>query len=245
MITLGVDLAAEPAGTALATIEWRDDEARLASLVLGATNELIVDVASGVDKVGIDCAFGWPDEFVDFVSRHAAGLPLSSSELTGMAWRRRLAYRETDRFVHESVGKLPLSVSADRLGLTAMRCAVILDDLAKATGPIDRSGGGLVVEVYPAAGLRYWNIASSHSKRTPAGLRELVERLQDAAPWLDLGDSVELLASSHDAFDSVVASLLARCSARGLATRPPEALLPQARREGWIAIPAAGVSELL
>jgi Protein of unknown function (DUF429) len=245
MLTLGVDLAAEPAGTAMALIEWRPGLAKVLDLTLGVTNEMIVGAAAGTEKVGIDCAFGWPDEFVQFVSRHSAGLPIVVSEHSGMAWRRRLAYRATDRFAHEQTGKLPLSVSADRLGLTAMRCAVLLEDLAGEFGPIDRSGSGLAIEVYPAAGLRYWGIASTESKRTSVGLVELAQSLRQAAPWLELGDFVELFGRSHDAFDAVIASLIARAGALGLVSDVPESLLGQARREGWIAIPTSPLDALV
>ena len=245
MITLGVDLAAEPAGTGMATIEWRDGAAQLVDLGVGVTNEMIVGAAAGVDKLGIDCAFGWPIEFVDFVSRQSQGLPLAPSTDSGMAWRRRLAYRETDRFVHHRVGKLPLSVAADRLGLTAMRCAVILDEIGASGIAIDRAGAGRLVEVYPAAALKVWTIAASGSKRTSTGLGELVDGLQRAAPWLDLGEAVDLLRRSHDAFDSVIASLIARSSALGFAFAPPEPMREQASREGWIAVPTEPLGALV
>lgn len=33
--------------------------------------------------MGIDCAFGWPDDFVEFVSRHAMGARSTSRATTG------------------------------------------------------------------------------------------------------------------------------------------------------------------
>jgi hypothetical protein len=40
--------------------------------------------------------------------------------------RERLCFRETDRVMHETVGRWPLSVSADRIALLAMRTFALL-----------------------------------------------------------------------------------------------------------------------
>ena len=78
-ITVGVDLSAEPKGTAAAVLSW-GSSARVESIQLGASNEVVKSLSSGAAKVGIDCAFGWPDEFVEFVSRHARGDPLDAPD---------------------------------------------------------------------------------------------------------------------------------------------------------------------
>jgi hypothetical protein len=70
VITVGIDLAAEPKGTAVADIDWANGQGTLVSLALGASDQLIVEAASGAAKVGIDCALGWPDRFVDFLVGH-------------------------------------------------------------------------------------------------------------------------------------------------------------------------------
>ena len=122
MLTAGVDLAAEPKGTALAIIEWKRTSATLVDLQLGVADQQIVEAAQVVDQLGIDCALGWPIEFVEFLNNHSRG-NLESFPDGGMDWRRRVSFRESDRHVREVTGKWPLSVSTDRLGLTAMRCA--------------------------------------------------------------------------------------------------------------------------
>ncbi len=58
MLTIGVDLAAEPKGTAVAGIEWADGRAKLVNLMLGATDGYIVEASSSAGKIGIDCALG-------------------------------------------------------------------------------------------------------------------------------------------------------------------------------------------
>lgn len=66
--------------------------------------------------------------------------------------------RRTDAFVHDKLRITPLSVSADKIAHVALRCAVLLARLDAAGRPVDRSGAGPVVEVYPAASLRSWGL---------------------------------------------------------------------------------------
>jgi len=73
MLTVGVDLAAEFAGTAVAWLDWSNSGASLRDLVLPADDDAVVDAIIQSDKTGIDCPFGWPEEFVSFVSAHQAG----------------------------------------------------------------------------------------------------------------------------------------------------------------------------
>lgn len=99
MITAGIDLAAEPKGTALALIEWNFGLANLIELQVGVDDKVIVQSASKAEKIGIDCALGWPIEFVDFVSNHNDFDSKSHEVDGGMDWRRRLSFRETGRAV--------------------------------------------------------------------------------------------------------------------------------------------------
>jgi len=245
MLTAGVDLAAESRGTALAVIEWGAARAALIDLRLGVDDAQIVAAASAADKIGIDCALGWPDEFVHFVSAHAAGERDPGTPEGGMAWRRTLAYRETDRHVRERTGRWPLSVSTDRLGLTAMRCAGLLARLEDSGIDVDRAGYGAVVEIYPGASLRLWGFDTAGYRTDPVSRERLLLEVREAAPWLDLGTWSTLMISSADAFDAVIASLAARNAALGGYLPPPPSMLDRARREGWIALPTGPVAELI
>ena len=158
VITAGIDLETEPETTALATIEWGAGAAVVTSLRLGVLDDMIIDSAAAATKLGIDCPLGWPDEFVAFVNAHHTDHVVAPEDVAGKDWRRRLAYRATDRAIRETTGLTPLSVAADRIGLTAMRAAGLLARLAKAGRPVDRAGGGVVVEVYPAASLHQWRL---------------------------------------------------------------------------------------
>ncbi|KTR86109.1 DUF429 domain-containing protein [Leucobacter chromiiresistens] len=245
MLTAGVDLAAERTGTALAVIEWGDARAVLRHLQLGVDDAQIVETMPRVAQLGIDCAFGWPDEFVSFVAAHAARDRDAPPPDGGIAWRRTLAYRATDRDVRERTGRWPLSVSTDRLGLTAMRCAGLLARLEESGADVDRSGAGDVVEVYPGATLRHWGFATTGYRAHAERRERLLGEIGAAAPWFDVDGCRDLMIASADAFDAVIAALAARSSATGRSTPPPLELLDRARREGWIALPNVGLPELL
>jgi len=265
----------------------------LESLLLGVDDDTIVQSTRDAQLIGIDCAFGWPVDFVEFVARHGAGptrdaspmvaapaaapvaatvpvpvpatvaarapssaalAPSSAAALaplgipaTGdLAWRRRLAYRETDRVVTERTGARPLSVATDRLGMTALRCAVLLDRLAGDGRVVDRSGEhpSAVVEVYPAMALRVWGLARPGYKATPDARLALIADLERAAPWLQLGKHRGLMHRSADALDAVLAALVALAHARGASIRPAPDQGERARVEGWIAIPTVDLAQL-
>ena len=245
MRTAGVDLAAEPKGTALAVIDWADSRASLCELQLGVADDVIVRTAGTVEKIGIDCAFGWPDEFVQFVVAHSSGDQSQPGVDGGMDWRRTLAYRETDREARRRTGRWPLSVSTDRLGLTAMRCAGLLGRISESGIVVDRSGSGIVAEIYPGASLRLWGFSTTGYRTEPAVRERLLQRIQAAASWLDLGPFAPQMITSADALDAVIAALAARSAALGLYEPPEPSTLDRARREGWILLPSGSLADLL
>jgi predicted nuclease with RNAse H fold len=247
VLTAGVDLAAEPVRTALAMVAWDGQKAVVTELICGVGDDAILTALTGTDKAGIDCPLGWPEEFVAFLAGHKAGHVTVPGSLTGQQWRRRLAWRRTDEAVREQTGLIPLSVSADRIGHAAMRCAGLLSKLASRGQPVDRAGTGAVAEVYPAASLKCWSLPYRGYKqlRNPATLGALVDDLLAAAPWLHLGPYEGLCRTSHDAADAVIAVLTARAAVLGLATRPDAEQETAARSEGWIALPTSPLSQLV
>jgi hypothetical protein len=92
------------------------------------------------------------------LQEHHAGHVVAPQEVAGRDWRRKLAYRATDRAVRERTGLTPLSVAADRIGLTAMRAAGILSRWRRKAARLTVLGNGIVVEVYPAASPRCWGL---------------------------------------------------------------------------------------
>lgn len=236
-----------PERTALASIEWARTRAVVQDLVCPADDDVILEAIGQAGKTGIDCPLGWPDAFADFIAAHRSGHVALPRDDTGTGWRRELTMRRTDAFVRDRLGLVPLSVSADRIAHVALRCAVLLAKLDASGRPVDRSGAGAVVEVYPAASLRSWGLRHRGYKRpsTPDVLAAAADDLLAAAPWLDCGPHEETIRRSHDAFDAVIAALTARAASRGQTCPPGGDDLAAAATEGWIAIPASPISELL
>ena len=244
MRTVGVDLAAEPRRTAVASIAWHDGIAQVERLVVGQTDEQIVATLVGADKAGIDCPLGWPEPFVEFLNANRAGRPIPPTDL---AARRRLAYRTTDLAVVAEFGIRPLSVSADLIGHAAMRAAGLLSTLANAGCPVDRAGSGLVVESYPAAALRQWELYRPRYKGAGrTAIRDLLIHDQlAAAPALRLGPADAALCSrSDDALDAILCAFIARAAALGRVTTPGPEQAAAAATEGWIAVPTCPLGDL-
>lgn len=245
MITVGVDLSAEPAGTAVATLEWSGDGARVTELVTGADDGAVMRAVERAEKSGIDCPFGWPLPFVEFVSGHRDGHVSGHPTLEGRDWRRELANRRTDTATRKRTGLIPLSVAADRIGHAAFRCAWLLAQLARRGVDVRRDRTGDVVEVYPAAALKVWGLPHRGYKGAAHGEARagLVDRLLQEAPWLDLGAHDQTCRRSDHALDAVVAGLNARAAAIGLVTTPAGDQAAAAV-EGWIAVPTSALAAL-
>ncbi|MFE2656323.1 MULTISPECIES: DUF429 domain-containing protein [unclassified Brevibacterium] len=234
----GVDLAADPKRTALAVIN-DDNGLVIDDLVVGINDDAVVDVVMSTEKVGLDVPLGWPDPFVQLVSDHAHRT-LTAPPTTGPEWRRTMAMRATDLAVRERTGKVPLSVSTDRIAYPALRWAGI-DARLRADGvDVSRDGSGRICEVYPGAALHCWSLPSSGYKGRDRSAERvsLVEALAQIFDGIAWNGSETLCAADDNALDAVVSALLARAVARGEATPPPVQLLDRVSREGWIWLPS-------
>jgi predicted nuclease with RNAse H fold len=246
--TVGIDLAAQPARTALAVVVWDPGSAAVSELIRPAFDDQIVAAVQDCDRAGLDVPLGWPAPFTAFITAHQGDThaPLPDAD----AWRD-LAYRETDRVVAESFRKTPLSVSTDRIGLAAFRGATLLARLRDAGVDVSRDGTGRILEAYPAVALMQWGLGvngpykGTDRGRASANLTLLVDALLTAAPWLDLGPHEERCRSNDDAFDAVICALIARAHHLGLCTAPTREQQQRARTEGWIAVPEAPLAALL
>jgi hypothetical protein len=196
----------------------------------------IVDLIERCDKVGIDVPLGWPTSFVDAVARHSVdgSWPAEYRHEDN----EHLRLRATDVWVRRDLAMPPpLSVSADRIAIPAMRAAALLSRMQPRV-PLE--GTGVVVEVYPAAALRRWGLdpRGYKHKENRDRRRALLEALLGATPWLAARtEHRELCVESDDVFDSLVAALAARASAVGLVETIPLEHRATAAREGWIAVP--------
>ncbi len=242
MRTIGIDVASQDARTAICAIRWEDGFAEIEPLGLpGASDDQIRRSIEGADRVGVDIPLGWPAAFVDAVSRHHRGeVWAAPTDGEGMS---ALRLRETDRWVTRQARRPgepgarchPMSVSTNLIAIPAMRMARVL-------GPIDRSGRGRVVEVYPAAALFVWGLPYRRYKGaepTHRATRDaLVRALRETAPWLRAATADWDVIGEHDhVLDAVIASLVARAKACGLCDESYEAASENARSEGWIALP--------
>ena len=236
MITAGIDLAAQPERTAACLVRWEDGRAAVLELRRdGVDDGQISALIDRADRTGIDVPLGWPDAFIAAISAHHAAQGWAGGDLA------HLRMRATDEWVHRRTGRWPLSVSTDRIGVPALRAARVLADIPAAA---DRSGRGPVVEVYPAAALSIWGFRYRRYKRVAgaAARRALVMAFRERTKsWLELAETDWVACeASDDAFDSLVAALVARAVARGLTDTCPPALQLVASREGWIMLPLDG-----
>ncbi len=226
---------------------WRSDGAAVVSrLSLQADDDAILQALSEADRAAMDCPFGWPDPFVEFLVKHRDGDVRVPSGEAGLSWRGRLSRREADLACEEATGVRPLSVSADRIAAVAMRGAGVLSGLAAQGHRVARDGSGMLVETYPAAALRAWGLPYQSYKgpNKRAALTALVDALRGTAPLLDLGVAAEHVHASDDVFDAVVCALVARAAALGQVSKPPADSEARARREGWMCVPTGHLREL-
>jgi hypothetical protein len=240
--TLGIDLAASAVRTAACTIEWGGRGAFAQVHPAPQDDEALLRLMRGADRVGIDCPLGWPIGFVDAIAAHRDGRAWPGRGVADAEeYRRRLAYRRTDLAIE---GRRPLSVSTDRIGVVALRCALLLDayEPPRPGVPVDRSGAGAVAEVYPAAALRRWGLPTSGYKDDPAAL---TAALRASVPWLGMDESDwDRCARSDHALDALVCALVTRAVTLGLTSWPGDADREVAAAEGWIHVPTCPLDAL-
>jgi len=118
-----------------------------------------------------------------------------------------------------------------------MRAVRRLSDIAASGEATDRSGGGRLVEAYPAAARSVLGFRSTgHKRKVGAPLRrELVSGLgQRTVRWLEIGDEVvREVEASDDVPDALIASLIARAIASVCARRSrPRKYRRRGRKDG-------------
>lgn len=237
MRTLGVDLSTAETQTAACVLHWDGVEGRDLGGPprIGLADGPLLAAMADADRVGIDAPFGWPDPFrvaIDAWSERGAWL--AGPE------RGPLRLRRTDVLAVQP-GSRPMSVSADRLGATAMRCAHLLAEHHLARGEsVDRVGGH-ALEVYPAGAFAAWGYEDARRYKEPRAMdlrRRLAERLADDAD-LELSEAtVAACTASDHALDALVCSLVTRAATLGLTHAvPADEDAVRIAREGWIHLP--------
>lgn len=245
MRTLGIDLSADPGKTGACEVDWTTGTVTLLPRPTG--DDQLVDAARRADMIAIDVPLGWPDPFIDALVAHrqqGRWPPLSSPP---PADRTPLRFRRTD-VVLQGHGSQPLSVSSDRIGVAAMRGARIQALLTDAGVPVDRSGTtGRLVEAYPAAALRSWGLPSTGYKGRANldACRTLAVLVTERCGPLASAVEACLDGCDDDALDAFLCAVIALAAAEGLTAGPSGDDLAIARREGWIHLPTAGLTDLV
>jgi hypothetical protein len=265
--TVGIDLASRPAGTAVCAIEWAPQPtvAVLTRGVVDYGSQAPLDdkqvlsimcadhglLPEGVSKIAIDAPFGWPVAFVDALSGDADWPEADVGIDPG------LVHRRTDRWIRSRTGKVPLSVSTDRIAYPAMRLASLFTHYnARRENPVDRTGRtGPFCEAYPDPSIRAFDLWPDGVKRNASYKRDggtavrqaIMGRLQERAPWLAVTDAQsEACVESNDMLDALICALVARAAERpGLVHPIPPEAEDDAQREGWIHLPIDGALDRL
>lgn len=210
---------------------------------------MLVLAARSADVIGVDSPLGWPIAFVEAVSAHAG-----FERWPGTVDRSTLTHRDTDRAVRRLGIRSPLSVSADRLGSVAMRCALLQQRWAEEvwTAVARRDGSDGLVETYPAAAFAAWGIECRHYKRrddpSAASLARaaIVDAMGSALDrWLDLGPVRERCVASDHVLDALVCALVAVASKSGATHQPSTTERAAAIVEGWVHVPSRPLAELV
>lgn len=258
--SIGIDLSASAVNTAAVELSWDGDRAAIVQ-VWGEGRQRVGDdcvrqlLERSDAKIGVDCPFGWPKNFVALMAAQAEDVTFGLADrkdtrLSTPAEREALVLRETDRWVIEStratLGRAvrPLSVSADLIAHVALRFAGLRTQMT-ANEDAPRDGSGPLVEVYPAAALALWNATWRQYKGAGEGRCETrAEIVADLCVGIDgvmsactnIDEFRDVLVASDHVLDAFVCALIARDSdVRGV--HVPEAHRPAALREGWIHLP--------
>ncbi len=244
MKTVGVDLAADPRNCGVCVLE----EDVITHVTRGSRNaahpDWLLDHCSGAQVVAVDVPFGWPKPFADALKSYEIGVALDRD-------RKRYLYRTTDTWITDKLPRLlarevgpprPLSVSADKLGVTAMVGTLLLDGLRDEfdLSPQGDASFPAVVEVYPALSLWAWALPHRNYKGSGGDARRNRHAL-----LRKLGEAFGLVFSEHEAtlvdvehcFDALVAALTGREYADGNTVDPQDQDADLLRFEGWIRVP--------
>lgn len=221
---------------------------RAAELDGPVNDDRLVLAAQHADVIGVDSPLGWPAAFVNAVAGHYAFQPWS-----GPSERATLTHRDTDRAVRALGMGTPLSVSADKLGSVAMRCALLQQRWGEEvwTQPAPRDGSGPLLETYPAAAFKAWRIpCDGYKKRSdPAGSESVREQVVDAIEsavreWLDLELVRTRCVASDHVLDALVCALVAIAAKVGATYLPSNDQCQAALIEGWIHVPSTPLAAI-
>lgn len=238
MRTLGIDLSTSESQTAAGVLHWDGSEGRDLGGPprLGLADGPLLELMAGADTIGIDAPFGWPDAFRAAIDAWGEGDTWPAG-----ADRRPLRLRRTDEFL-AAHGRTPMSVSSDRIGATAMRCADLLARHHAQTGRVLDRVDGHAAETYPAGALVAWglDVRGYKEPRATAQRQAMAERLMHDGDLELSAATIAACAASDHQLDALVCALITRARALGLTEPAPPEHRAQIAREGWIHLPVPG-----
>ncbi|MEW2093273.1 DUF429 domain-containing protein [Streptomyces sp. NPDC006682] len=248
MVTVGVDLAGRTGTTGVCRVTW--GRRPTAELLPAKHDDDLLAAMRSADMTGLDSPLGWPVAFTALLTAHRTGveLPALANHAACADGRPGLGntftHRLTDDVAWKRTGagkQRPLSVSADKLGIVAIRAVGLLARLAEGGPAIPRDGSGPVVEVYPAFALIQWGLApeGTYKGKDATAARSRILAGLEAGLDLDLSDRVRVrcVASDHD-LDALISAVVARAAACGMTHSPTtEEEHAMAAVEGWMHLP--------
>ncbi|MGJ5894599.1 DUF429 domain-containing protein [Streptomyces niveiscabiei] len=252
MVTVGVDLAGRTGTTGVCRVTW--GRRPTAELLPARHDDDLLAAMRSADKTGLDSPLGWPVAFIALLTAHRTGgeLPALDHHAACADGRPGLGNTFTHRLTDDAAWKRtgagkrrPLSVSADKLGIVAMRAAGLLARLAEGGPAVPRDGSGSVVEVYPAFALIQWGLAQegTYKGKGVTAARSRILTGLEAGLDLELSGRVRdrCTASDHD-LDALISAVVARAAARGLTEAPAtDHERAMAAVEGWMHLPRRDV----
>lgn len=240
---IGLDCATEPKNMGISLGRFAEGRMQVLEVHSGKRFKAIAEMAKWLAAtlqqpvlLAIDAPLGWPLPLAETLQTHRAGEPVPVE-------KNRLFRRQTDFFVKQHTGQLPLDVGADRIARAMHAALETVEELRQRTGSkfplLLNSGlptGNGMLEVYPAATLSVYQVPRKGYKGKngkpvrQAMLQHLQQHLDfqlPAAQWHGLQHSDE-----DHLLDSVVCLLAARDFLLGQVYEPEDPAL--AAREGWI-----------
>ncbi|WP_405014105.1 DUF429 domain-containing protein [Kitasatospora sp. NBC_01539] len=253
MVTVGVDLAGRTGTTGVCRVTWGRRPA--VELLPARHDDDLLAAMRSADKTGLDSPLGWPVAFTALLAAHRTGveLPALAHHAACADGRPGLGntftHRLTDDVAWKRTGagkQRPLSVSADKLGIVAIRAVGLLARLAEGGLAVPRDGSGPVAEVYPAFALIQWGLGpeGTYKGKEATAARARILAGLEAGLDLDLSGRVRdrCVASDHD-LDALISAVVARAAARGLTEVPvTDHERAMAAVEGWMHLPRRDVS---
>lgn len=234
---IGIDCATQANKVGLAHGYLSDGKLTVNKLVKPAKNQSVAEIVSSwiipgaTQLLAIDAPLGWPVSLGQELYAHVAGGKLNTEANT-------LFRRDTDRFIKEKTGKLPLDVGADRIARTAHSALQLLSTITELTGSkIDLAWspeltpGCWAIETYPGATLKMSTLRFQGYKG-PENISLRQEICMALSKLISFDADIALMEQDDDILDAAVCVLAGWHFINKLCLFPPDKKL--AKKEGWI-----------